>query len=251
MKKNVKRLLYLAAIAVVMLFSGCVFINMGGSVNGSDTITAKGERETYQIITGSFSKIKITGNCEIRYYAGNSDTVTLEVPPNVREYIEVSAENDTLNIKTTRRISYGRNRGPVLTVYAPSLSWITVEGAASLTAYDKIVSDSLTLTMQGAGDAKAELDVNNLTINIFGAGSFNLSGIAQTANISFSGAGDLNALSLQTADTSISMSGAGSIKISCSEKLRISADGVGSIEYRGSPNVSLNTSGFVKVKQVN
>ena len=250
MKKNVKPLLYLAAVIAVM-FSGCVFVNIGNSANSGDTVTGQGERETFQIKVGSFSKIKIEGLCEIRYYKGYSDTVTLEVQPNLRDYISVTVQDDTLIMKTTSKISYGRNRGPILTIYAPLLSRVTLEGAASLTAYDKITSDNLTLAALGAGSVKAELDVNNLTINVSGAGSFNLSGKAQTANIIFTGTGDLNALSLHTEETTISMSGAGSIKVNCTSKLGISADGVGSIEYRGSPNINLNTSGLVSIKQVN
>jgi len=248
MKKNITKAI--CVLTVIMLFSGCVFVSIGDPA-ANNAVRAQGERETYEIKTGTFSDIKIEGAFEIRYYAGSSDTVTLEVQPNIQKYIEVLVENNELIVRSTRRISYGLNKGMILTVYAPALNQITIEGAGKFTAYDKITSSSLTLITRGAGSGKAELDVNNLTVNVSGAGSFELSGKAETANINLSGAGEIKALSLQTSDAAINMSGAGSIKVSCSGKLGIKADGTGSIEYRGSPNVSLNTNGLVSVRQIN
>jgi len=61
----------------------------------------------------------------------------------------------------------------------------------------------------------------------------------------------LNAFSLQTREASVNLSGAGSIKINCSEKLNIEASGVGEVEYSGSPSLSLNLSGAVSIRKVN
>ena len=251
MKEKAKPILcpIITVMSAALLFTSCVLINIGDSTS-RNSIQAKGEREIYQINTGVFSKIKIEGISEVRYYAGSSDTVTLEVPSNVREYHEVLVENGELIIRTKNRISYGRNNSPILTVYAPSLELVTFEGAGSFTAYDKITADKLSLITLGAGSAKAEIDVNNLTANIAGAGSFNLSGKAQTASISISGAGDVDALSLQTIDAAVIMSGTGTVKVNCTGKLDITAGGAGTIEYKGSPNVSLNTSGLVSIRQI-
>jgi len=39
--------------------------------------------------------------------------------------------------------------------------------------------------------------------------------------------------------------------VSCSQDLRINADGMGSIEYRGNPRLILNKDGMVNIKQLN
>ncbi|MCL2266376.1 MAG: DUF2807 domain-containing protein [Treponema sp.] len=246
---KIKSIFYLLVISAAMLFTGCVLVNIG-DLSTASTIQAKGEREIYNIKTGNFNKIKIEGICEVRYYAGSSDTVKFEVPPNVREQYEVLVENGELIIRSANRISYNNKNSPILTVNVSALESVTLEGAGEFIAYDKITADNLSLITLGAGSVKAELDVNSLSINLSGASDMKLSGRADTASLNLTGAGDISALSLQTNTAEIFMSGAGSIKISCAQTLNINASGAGSIEYSGSPRISQNTGGFVSIKQI-
>jgi hypothetical protein len=241
MKKNI---LIVLCIVFILCFSGCVVVNFtdAGSVSG------KGVPEKYDINVGEYNEIKIEGNCEIQYYAAPSNTVTLEVQPNLREYFVVKVENGELIIRITKRISYS-NKPPVLTVSTPTLNSLSIEGICTFNANDKIKADTFNLEINGAGSGKAELDVNCLKANMSGAGSFELSGKADNAEIELSGAGELKAFLLQIREASVDFSGAGAIRISCSEKLQIDASGAGTVEYRGSPSLSLNTSGPVSIRK--
>jgi len=239
-------------VSVLMLLAGCVVVSFGNNDTSREaSVQAHGERGNYDIITGAFNKIKIEGNCEIRYNSGNSDTVTLLVQPNAREFITVETVNEELIVKTTKKISYGMSKGPVLTVYAPALNQVTIEGAGVFKSNDKITGDSLVFNINGAGSGDTELDVNNLAVTISGAGKMDLTGKAQNSSIILSGAGNYNALSLQTSDTTVSMLGAGSVKVHSTGKLRINAEGAGSVEYKGSPILELNTSGLISIRNVN
>jgi len=249
MKKNLKSAIciFLIAAFIVFCFSGCIVV----SLSEPGGINARGNQETYEIKVGSFNAIRTEGSFDIHYYAAPSDTVTLLVQPNVREYIIIEVVNNELVIRTTRRISFGSGRTPVLTVSTPVLNRVSIQGAGDFTAHDKITADSLEFIITGAGNGKAELDVNRLSIEISGAGDLNLSGRANSANFAVSGAGDVKALELQTIDSTIRLSGAGDISISCSENLNINASGAGSIRYRGSPRINQNTSGPISIRQVN
>ena len=94
------------------------------------------------------------------------------------------------------------------------------------------------------------LDVRNLAVTIAGAGDLTLSGTADNVDIIMSGAGNLNALGLETRVTSINMAGAAMVTISCSDELSVIAGGVGTVEYRGSPTIDLTRGGLVTVRQV-
>jgi len=253
MKKYFKNAFYIITLVmpISVLLTGCVFVNTGNGMNRSSSVQAQGSRENYEIKVSAFNKIKIEGNCEIQYNYGNSDTVTLMVQPNIREYIVVETVNGELIFRTTSRISYGLSKSPVLTVYAPALNSVTIEGAGIFTANDKITSDSLTLNISGAGSGTAELDVNTFNVIISGAGNFNSSGKANNSVITLSGAGNYNGLSLLTADTTVNLTGAGSVKVYSTGVLRIDADGAGSVEYKGSPSLQLNTSGLIGIKNLN
>ena len=78
-----------------------------------------------------------------------------------------------------------------------------------------------------------------------------MSGKANTANFALSGAGNIRALELQTADSSIVITGAGNVSVSCSDNLSINASGAGSVKYRGSPTRNVTTIGVFSVSQVN
>jgi hypothetical protein len=242
-----KTILIILCPVIVLCFSGCVVT----SFTEAGTVFGKGDPEKYDLKAGEYSKIKVDGRCDIQYYAAPSDTVTLEVQPNLREYFVTEVINNELIIRTTRKINFRSKKtlSPVLTVYAPALNSLKIAGMCTFKANDKITADSFYLEISGAGDGKIELDVNSLKASMSGAGRFEISGKADNAEIAMSGAGELNAFSLQTRDASVNLSGVGTIKINSSEKLYVKASGAGKVEYKGSPALSLNTSGAVNIKK--
>ena len=241
-------MLMLAALFVVSCLSGCAFVIVVFA--DGNAVTGTGDLESYEFKVGEYSGIKIEGHCEIRYYSAPSDTITLEIQPNLRDYYVAEVIGNELIVRATRRISYNQSKTPVLTVSTPVLNSLTVEGACTFIAYDKITAGSFTISMSGAVEGKAELDVGRLSINTSGASTFELSGKADTVDINISGAGELDALSLLTREATINLSGVGEVRISCSENLRVNAGGVGTVEYKGSPSVDISRGGLVNVKKV-
>ena len=237
---------FIAALTALFI-SGCVVVNFAEP----GTIAPAGSRETYEIKVGEFNRIRIEGFFDTRYYSAPSDTVKLEVQPNIREHYSIEVIDGELIVRTTRRISFGSSNSPILTISSPELNRINFEGVGTFTAFDRITADSLTFIFRGAGNGRAELDTDFLSAEISGAGKLELSGRTNTANLELSGTGELNALGLQANDANINLSGTGTIRVSCSENLRIDANGVGTVEYRGSPRVNINRDGMVSVRQVN
>jgi hypothetical protein len=231
---------------LVLFFSGCVVVNY----TDANAVSGKGTPEKYVINVGEYDGIKVEGLCEIQYYAAPSNTVTLEVQPNLREYFVVEVQSGVLFVQTTRKINYNSGKTPILTVSTPALNSLTITGACTFKTIDTIKTDTFYLEISGAGEGRAELDVNKLKTNISGAGSFELFGKADNAEIKFSGAGELKAFSLQVREASINFSGAGAMRVSCSEKLSVEASEAGKVEYKGSPILSVNSRGPVSIKKV-
>jgi len=239
-----------AALAAAFL-CGCVSINLSPAFNNmaSGGVVGKGDFASYSYSVGEITEIRTELFCNIEYYSAASDTVTLEIQPNLHEYISVDESDGILTVTTTRNISWSGN-APVLTVGTPSLKALSLSGAGQFTAHDTITGDSFTLRMDGAGSGTAKLDVNSLTANMSGASNFELSGRADNASVTMSGAGAVNALQLDTRDASVSLAGVGTVRIGCSGILKINADGMGTVEYKGSPSIDINKGGFVNVKKV-
>jgi len=248
-----KRLVLLLAGALLMaaLLSGCVTVNPAFTFGrGGSAVTGQGTPEVYELPAGEITEIRVELFCNIELYATFSPTVKFEVQPNMMEYIEIVERNGVLTVRATRNINFTNINAPVLTVGTPALTNVTFSGAGIFTAHDVIKGEAFNFTLSGAGRGTATVDVDRVNITLSGAGAFELAGTADTANITVAGAGGIDALSLRTREAGVSLSGVGSVKISCSDRLRINAGGMGSVEYRGSPHVDLNRGGMVTVKQV-
>ena len=244
--KKLTMVAFFTALCTTIGLCGCVIVHF----TDRNAVRGRGDPERYEIRTGQFSSISVEGHTDIHYYSAAHDYVTLEVQPNLQEYIVVEVIDGNLTIRPTRRIDFAASKPAILTVSTPVLEQLIVSGACTFTAHDTISADSFTLRVSGAGEGRAQLDVENLYVNISGAGSFDLSGRADIAELRLSGAGDLDALSLQSREAIIRLSGVGSVGIGSSENLTIVASGTGSVEYRGSPNVNLSNSGMVSVRRV-
>jgi len=247
--KKIITLALCAALAFVLLI-GCVSINF--SPTGGAGASGRGNMETFTFNVNEITEIRVEMLCNIIYHSAPSDTVTLEVQPNLMEYIRVEESGGILTVRATRNLNVtGAGNTPVLTVSTPSLGRVFHAGAGRFNAVDIITGNDFSIHIAGAADARAVLDVQNLSINLAGAGSMELSGTADRADIGMAGAGRLDALELQTRSASINLAGVGTVRISCSDDLSIIAGGVGTVEYRGSPTLDLTRGGLVTVRQVN
>ena len=250
MKKTILIVLVIA-LATVML-TGCVTINFSpNATSRAGNVSGRGNLETFTFNVSEITEVRVEMLCNIDFYSAPSDTVTFKVQPNLMEYIEIEESGGVLTVRSSRNINIsGTANTPVLTVSSPSLNRVIYVGAGTFNAVDPIVGDSFSLDVAGAANGKAVLDVRNLNVTVAGAGTFDLSGTAENATIDMMGAGRLNALELETRTASVNIAGAGTVRISCSDSLKVSAAGVGTMEYRGSPTLDISRGGLVSISQV-
>jgi len=240
----------LCVVLAVVFMTGCVILDFSNT--GGSGVSGRGSMETFTFSVGEITEVKVEMLCNIVYRSAPSDTVTLKVQPNLMDYISVEESGGVLTVRPTRNLNIsGTGNTPVLTVSSPSLSRVSHAGAGRFTTFDTIVNDEFSLHIAGAAEGSTVLDVQKLSINLAGAGSFELRGTADSADIRMAGAGALDALDLQTRSATINLSGVGSVKISCSDSLTIVAGGVGTVEYRGSPTLDISRGGLVTIRQVN
>ena len=229
-------------------FSSCIIVNFSDQLRRATTGT--GDLERFMFSVGTFNRIRVEGHCDINYYNDHSNTVSLDVQPNLHKYYVIEVISGELVVRTKGRIIPSSGKTPVLTVSVPELNSLNLLGAGTFTAHDTISTDTFTLKLSGAGTGRANLDVNRLVVDMSGAGSFRLSGFAEEIDFRLSGAGELDAFALDARDAKVGFSGAGTVRVGNSENLTINASGMGSVEYKGSPRINLNNSGMVRVRRI-
>jgi len=247
MKKIV--LITLCVILAAVILTGCLAFRAPG-VWGVG-IRGRGAPETHTISVGEFTEVKVELLCDILYSSAPSENVTLEIQPNLMKYVVVEETGGVLTVRAKRNIIWsGHTPAPVLSISTPSLNRVSHAGAGSFRTIDPIVAESFTLSITGAANSRAELDVNKLSVKLTGAGDIELSGRADVADIGIAGAGKLDALDLQTRDSAINLAGVGTVRINCSDKLSLVAGGVGTVEYKGSPIIDMSRGGLVTLRSV-
>jgi len=246
--KKFNSIAFIVFVSLILLLSSCVFVNFPGF----NTVEGRGEPLNYEISVGHFSGINVEGNAEIHYYYAPvfNNTVDLLVYPNLLEYYELEVINDILHIRNTRRISSSRVQAKVF-IHSPVLNSINLSGVGNFITHDVIRGEQFSLVLSGAGTVYSEFDLEHLELRMSGAGNIELKGSVENASFVISGAGDFNALSLETKNTTIRLSGAASASVTSTESLKIDASGVGSIIYGGSPTLDFNSSGMVTLRRAN
>lgn len=106
------------------------------------------------------------------------------------------------------------------------------------------------LTLSGAGATQARnLDTQTLTVTMSGAGSATLQGKANDQQVTVSGVGSYDGGDFTTRTAKVNVSGVGNAIVNASDTLDATVSGVGSIEYIGNPKVTSHVSGVGSVKK--
>ena len=139
------------------------------------------------------------------------------------------------------------------TIFYNALSTIKAMGTSQIQA-DQIwkadeISRSLNLKLLGASRFEGECTAaGKADISVLGGSKAEWSGFMAKADITASGASDVEGFGMIIDDLTASASGASSIQATVSKSLNGEASGASSIRYKGTPEVQASTSGASSVR---
>ncbi len=210
--------------------------------------TAKAQ--TRVVTTGSYDKIEISGSFKVNLVEGKEGKITI-VGEDPDQLLSVKTDGDVLKIQTEKKFKWKNNSTKPILITIPyeKISGISLSGSGSISAYAVLKADSFTTELSGSGKISAAFQVKNFTGSVHGSGKMNVGGKAQMAKIEVTGSGSVDAYNLETSETTTIVTGSGSCKINCTQKLVATLSGSGTIYYSGNPRVDdikINGSGKVK-----
>lgn len=176
-----------------------------------------------------FNNLIISGAAEIKFTL--SDTVSLKVETTEKQFENVSVRQEDKNLYIKTKGSYKED----ITFYlsAPSLKVIELSGASNFKTKNLFKSDSLKLILSGASLFNGDLNLDFISLQLSGASDAKLTGNVTNASVDVSGASSLKSYSLITTQADIVSSGASSVKMFVTEKVKASATGASSIKLKG------------------
>jgi Putative auto-transporter adhesin, head GIN domain len=187
---------------------------------------------------------------------GDRDELRIEADPEVRSRIITEVEDGVLVITHDHDFVdwmrvWSKSHDPLrffLTI--KDIRLLKISGAASVKA-PGIKGDSLELINSGAGTQTIDnLDVRKFKAELSGAGSMVIAGKVDEETIKLSGAGSFNGTRLESRKADVRLSGVGSASVWVTESLSTNLSGMGSVEYYGEPQVTQKKTGLGSLKSL-
>lgn len=201
-----------------------------------------------------FTGIQFKAVGKILLSQGDVESVTVQADPEVRARIHAEVKDSVLVITQDtdwkdwtgfRLIDKGMT---VFHIVMKDIKSLAISGVGNIDCAS-IKTDSLALALSGPGTITiGSVTVNTLSLDISGVGSVDIAGTCVEQTISLSGAGNYQGSRMESARTTIKLSGVGNAKIWANESLDASISGAGGIEYYGAAKVNQKVSGLGVIK---
>ena len=234
---------FIGFMALLFLVS-CRF--MGRQVRGNGVV--KTEEKT----VSTFNEVQANGEIRLLVPQGELKPVRIECDENLLQYIEVHQEGSRLVIETRQGVNIHPSGDLNVYVTSPNYKSIEVSGSSDIIGQNKITStEKVELGASGAGNIEMDIDAPAVDAGISGSGSIKLRGQTRDLDIDLSGAGHAYCFDLQSENTKVGISGAGSAQVHACVSLRAEVSGAGNVTYKGKPTVSQEISGAGNVSSAN
>jgi eukaryotic-like serine/threonine-protein kinase len=193
-----------------------------------------------------FSSVQVRSTFHARISKGSRFAVTTASDDNVLPLVRVVKEGNTLKIGLESNKSFELKKPLEAEITLPVLAGLDVSGAAeaSLKGFDS--EKELTLRLSGASKIAGEMSVVKADLDVDGASSLSLTGSAQSARLSGSGASQVTLPEFLMKECTLDLSGASTAQLSVRSAATFSAKLSGASELKGTvvaKNVKLDMSG--------
>lgn len=206
----------------------------------------------------NFNALKVEGPVDIVIVQGQTESLKLTVPAEVKDRVLAEVDGHTLHIRNKHdnwsqgeKSWYGdksvwQKKHYRITAYLTvnTLKSISLSGSGTAKFIDGIHAEHFDLRLRGSGTMEGKIDTRSLVTTISGSGNIKLSGNANTSRLKVSGSGVFAAPELITSSSNVHVSGSGDAKINASDSITAGISGSGSVNYTGTAkNIMSTTSG--------
>lgn len=197
-----------------------------------------------------FSRLRVAGPYFVTLLKGDP-RVVLNGDEEIIENTTVKIEGSELVIRKDGDWRWNSSRGSVdITIYFGEISALEVSGACELTSRDLVGGNGdFDLEVSGASRVDFELRADEVSAEISGASTVEVMGEINAQELEISGASNYRASDLVSTETRVDCSGASTVVVNVTERLRADASGASSVRYFGNPKyVDAETSGASSVR---
>lgn len=225
------RCLALVALACTpLLTAACASDTKGG---GGSRIDAVIKKEIGELVP--FDVVELDGPFQADIRVGSGPDLDVEGPTYLIKALDVHVGSDKLILKVDEDLDVQEGDWIKISLDTPALTALTIAGHGKTTVQAP-VGESLAVDIRGASTlGLSNVNVGQLTIGIAGAADVTAAGTAKQATYRLSGAGAFTAQELVAEDVSVNLSGAGSVRVHATKRIKGAVSGIGKLAVAGSP----------------
>lgn len=234
--------------AFILLFSACENGTINTGPGSENKITGSGNVIMQTREMGSFDRIETNGVFNVILDQGAMEVVKVETDDNLQDLIITEVKNNELMIRMKDSSSFGKITKMNVFVTLKDISGIKTEGVGSIKCLNTLHLKNIELKCDGVGNTSLDLDAERIDIKTAIVGVMELKGRAKHVCIDHDGIGGIQAFGLQAENMELKIDGVGGAEVFASNELKIEANGVGGVKYKGNPKVkNIEAKGIGKV----
>lgn len=234
----------LVLVVVLGLMTGCIapgieLVRVASSGN-SVTVT-----EDY----AGFTKVDISSAFRAEINQSSEYGVEITIDENLRDYLDVRVEGDTLRIGLRPGVSFSwRSNELLATITMPALEALTLSGAARANVRGFESNAAFRAELSGASKLDGDLNVGDVQLEASGASNITLQGQGEVLELEASGASSADLSQFMVTDADVRLSGASQAQVNMNGTLDGDLSGASKLTYEGDVDLgNLETSGASNV----
>lgn len=200
-----------------------------------------------------FSAIYCDVVANITIEQGNEFLIEARGPEHLVRLIEPEvSKNGTLTVKSTKEYKVKKDNGISIRIVTPTIDMVYNDCVGNIHLKGTVKAEMMTVTNEGVGNITFDnLQCEILQVINEGVGNIEFTGkVAERAVFKSDGVGNINAYNLETPDLTADLNGVGGIECYVTQRFTCSANGVGSIYYKGDPKqTNIQNNGIGKVRR--
>lgn len=236
------------------LFIPVIFLQSCHNISVFNPLTEKGNKQiiTEEIALSDYSAINFSVPGEVIYRQNPDEApyLQIETDENILPLLEISVENNQLNIKLKDRKNINPSQLTIQT-HSKHLEKITIAGSGKIYQKETLHTKKLEIKIAGSGNViSEELTSKILNVKIAGSGDVQLNGTADEATFTIAGSGDIQAYNCIVQYLKCKIAGSGDIYAYADKTLDAKIAGSGNIHYKGQAQLNSNIAGSGSIKQI-
>lgn len=227
------------SIIMLYLLTSCYQSGIDGNRNIS----------TSAYVFDHFDALQIEDVFHVDLYQADDHYVEIEAEENLLEMIDISLHKNTLILKFKEKIN--PNIPIKVNIAMPELARVDISGASKMKTVQPFVTPNMIIHAEGASHINLNVVVDEIHSYSKGAAMVQLAGSTGLLIKEMEGAGMFQGLQLDAYKAKVNLNGVGKISVNVEESLDASVDGIGKVEYTGSPkHLDTKISGMGKIVSI-